>query len=145
MPEASPNGRIPIWKAFLSKTGCPDAACLRKAPTGVLHKANADTIRELDAGDLGPTSGFYPVVDGSYIPDTVPRLLDQGRFHKEVRSVISSSSRWEVTMPALRMTFNGAECLNAGGELCPAQPRAAWVRALSRLAVLLKPRDYQED
>jgi hypothetical protein len=39
-------------------------------------------------GDLGPGIGFAPVVDGDYVPDLPSVLLQAGRYHKSVKSLI---------------------------------------------------------
>ena len=55
------------------------------------------TIGQWSSGALGATSGLNPVVDGDYIPDFPVKLLTEDRFHKEIKSIISSSTRYEVT------------------------------------------------
>jgi len=63
----------------------------------VVQAANAMTIGQWSSGALGATSGLNPVVDGDYIPDFPVKLLTEDRFHKEIKSIISSSTRYEVT------------------------------------------------
>ena len=73
---------------------CTTLKCLRDAPTDVLRKANRDLIMENDlAGALGPA------VDGTYVPDVPIRLLAQGNYHHELKSLISSSVGFEVCLP----------------------------------------------
>ncbi|KAI5846928.1 Alpha/Beta hydrolase protein [Tricharina praecox] len=95
VPEADPAGRIPLWEAFKANTGCANATCIRSLPSMVVQAANALTIGQWMSGALGSTSGLYPVVDGDYIPDFPVKLLAEDKFHKEIKSIISSSSRHE--------------------------------------------------
>jgi len=85
-----------VYEAFLKNAGCSHVACLRNSTTDVLIAANLRTIGQWNSGALGTTSGFYPVPDGDFIPDTPANLLSQGRFHREVQHIIASSARWEV-------------------------------------------------
>ena len=79
----------------MKSTNCTTLECLRDAPTEVLLKANHDVIM-LSVGDIG---AFGPAVDGNYVPDIPIRLLAQGKYHHELKSLISSSMGFEVCQP----------------------------------------------
>ncbi|KAA8905480.1 Alpha/Beta hydrolase protein [Sphaerosporella brunnea] len=94
-PEANEGGRIPLWNAFKNNTGCGDATCIRKLSTAKVQLANVQTVAQWQSGALGSTSGLFPIVDGDFIPDFPVKLLADEKFHKEVKSIISSSTRYE--------------------------------------------------
>jgi len=50
----------------------------------------------LVTGEIG---AFGPAVDGDYVPDIPMRLLVQGKYHNELKSLISSSMGFEVCRP----------------------------------------------
>jgi hypothetical protein len=101
VPEANEEGRIPLWTAFKNITGCEDATCMRNLSTDVVQAANIALLSQWSSGDLGSTSGLYPIVDGDFIPDFPVKLLAEEKIHTEVKSVISSSTRWEVSPPIM--------------------------------------------
>ena len=59
-------------------------------------KANRDLI--LTPGEEG-IGNFGPAVDGHYVPDIPIRLLYQGRYHRDLKSLISSNVCFEVRYP----------------------------------------------
>ncbi|RPA98607.1 alpha/beta-hydrolase [Choiromyces venosus 120613-1] len=87
--------RIAQYAELKKATNCTTLKCLRDAPTEVLLKANHDVIMELETGETG---AFGPAVDGDYVPDIPMRLLAQGRFHHELKSVFSSNVGFEAGM-----------------------------------------------
>ena len=80
----------------MKSTNCTTLECLRDAPTEVLLKANHDVIMLLVTGEIG---AFGPAVDGNYVPDIPIRLLSQGKYHRELKSLISSNVGFEVCRP----------------------------------------------
>jgi len=56
-------------------------------------QANHDVLMMIGEGGIG---AFGPAVDGHYVPDIPIRLLAQGRYHREVKSLIASSVGFEV-------------------------------------------------
>lgn len=74
-------------------------------PESTLLAANEYLINVAPAtgggGNFGPGIGFSPVVDGDYIPDLPSILLQQGRFHKSVESLIVGNMKEEVGHPPL--------------------------------------------
>lgn len=47
-------------------------------------------------GVFGPAPGFGPVPDGTFIPDIPVKLFQQGRYHKELRSLVVGNAANEV-------------------------------------------------
>ncbi|PUU83163.1 Alpha/Beta hydrolase protein [Tuber borchii] len=85
------NAQYDEFKEFAN---CTTLKCLRDAPTEVLRKANRDVIIATD--EIG---AFGPAVDGNYVPDIPMRLLAQGKYHHELKSLISSSVGFEGSLP----------------------------------------------
>jgi len=77
----------------MTLANCTTLKCLRDAPTEVLLKANYDLITNHSSLDIGK---FGPAVDGNYVPDIPIRLLAQGRYHHELKGLISSSMGFEA-------------------------------------------------
>ena len=48
-------------------------------------------------GVFGPAPGFGPVPDGTFIPDAPLALFQQGKFHKELRSLVVGNVANEVS------------------------------------------------
>ncbi|KAF7585559.1 hypothetical protein BBP40_010651 [Aspergillus hancockii] len=111
------NGTLPFHKAFLSSPGimprrnvterrqevydavlrtanCSSLGCLRNASPSSLAATNKK-VMELPGGSgggaLGPSIGVGPFPDGKYISDAVPVLLQQGRYNKKVKAVMSGN------------------------------------------------------
>src|SRR5436190_7162670 len=117
--------RQDLYNQILGATNCTTLACLRSLPAPALALANNYLISEVPSGggggSLGPGIGFAPVVDGDYVPDAPLLLFEQGRFHKEVKSVIAANAANDgmglgpdSDMPAgfpniVRMVFPGAD------------------------------------
>ncbi|CAZ86417.1 unnamed protein product [Tuber melanosporum] len=80
------------YDEFKKNANCATLECLRGAPTEVLLKANRDTIKKLETGEIG---SFGPAVDKDLVPDIPIRLLAQGKYHHELRSLISSGVGFE--------------------------------------------------
>ena len=55
-------------------------------------KANHDLITNAGEGGIG----IGPAVDGHYVPDIPIRLLTEGRYHRELKSLIASNVGFEV-------------------------------------------------
>ncbi|KNG83713.1 putative carboxyl ester lipase, zebrafish [Aspergillus nomiae NRRL 13137] len=111
------NGTLPFQKAFLSspalmprrnvterrqevydqvlQTGnCSSLACLRNAPPPALATINKKALNLPGAsggGTLGPGIGIGPFPDGKYLLDAVPVMLQQGRYHKNIKAVMSGN------------------------------------------------------
>jgi carboxylesterase type B len=104
----NPQGRANLYGLFLSKANCSSLQCLRAAPSSALIDAN----EYIASNGGGPTAvGFGPVVDGDYVPDLPIRLLCQGRFHKNLKGIISANNAHEVrtTKPS---SLRFGTCLN---------------------------------
>lgn len=78
-----------IYNAFESTANCTNLECLRQAPTEVLKVANRNVV-------LSGVS-FGPVVDGDYVPDIPMKLLVEGKFHRNLKSVITANTGFEVS------------------------------------------------
>jgi hypothetical protein len=69
-------------------------------PESTIVRVNEKLINSIpsDAGGgvFGPAPGFGPVPDGSFIPDTPVALFQQGKFHKELRSLVIGNVANEV-------------------------------------------------
>lgn len=78
-----------IYNAFESAANCTNVECLRQAPTEVLKKANQNVIFN--------GAFFGPVVDGDYVPDIPMKLLVEGKFHQNLKSIISTNTGFEVS------------------------------------------------
>ncbi|PWW76636.1 alpha/beta-hydrolase [Tuber magnatum] len=81
------------YDTFRRSANCTTLKCLRNAPTEVLLKANNDVIMALDTWGFGT---FGPAVDGDYVPDIPMRLLAQGKYHHELKSLIASNTGFEA-------------------------------------------------
>ena len=84
------------YDEFKKHANCTTLKCLRDAPTEVLLKANHDAIMMIATGEIG---FFGPAVDGNYVPDIPIRLLAQGKYHHELKSLIASNVGFEVCQP----------------------------------------------
>ncbi|PGH18205.1 hypothetical protein AJ79_00543 [Helicocarpus griseus UAMH5409] len=88
--------RQEVYEQMLKTANCTTLTCLKDIPEDDLKVINHQLVTEGEntggGGAFGPGIGFGPVVDDSYVPDAPQVLLDQGRFHKEVESVISSNT-----------------------------------------------------
>ncbi|KAE8151623.1 Alpha/Beta hydrolase protein [Aspergillus avenaceus] len=116
------NATLPFQKALLSSTGlmprrnvterreyvfdqalkaanCSSASCLRNASSSTLVDANKELLMGLQGGSgggtIGPGIGLGPVPDGKYITDAATVLLQQGRFNKNIKAVISGNTAAE--------------------------------------------------
>lgn len=87
-----------IYNAFESAANCTNLECLRQAPTEVLKVANQNVV-------LSGVS-FGPVVDGDYIPDIPMKLLVEGNFHRNLKSVIATNTGFEVSQRNLVPRIN---------------------------------------
>ncbi|CUS10453.1 unnamed protein product [Tuber aestivum] len=81
------------YDTFRRSANCTTLKCLRDAPTEVLLKANDDVITEIFTGEIG---SFGPAVDGDYVPDVAMRLLAQGKYHHELKSLVASNTGFEA-------------------------------------------------
>ncbi|KAK0625939.1 carboxyl ester lipase [Immersiella caudata] len=81
-----------LFQMILNEANCTTTRCLRSVPESTIVHVNEKLINGVpsDAGGgvFGPTPGFGPVPDGSFIPDTPFALFQQGKFHKELRSLV---------------------------------------------------------
>ncbi|PGH04908.1 hypothetical protein GX51_03204 [Blastomyces parvus] len=116
--------RQEVYESVLEAANCTTLACLRAVPETELEAVNHHLITEVKGasggGAFGPGIGFAPLVDGSYVPDAPQVLLDQGRFNKNVKSIISANtlnegqgvspdSNMPENFPAIvRLVFPGA-------------------------------------
>ncbi|KAF3899079.1 putative Carboxylesterase [Trichophyton interdigitale] len=91
--------RQDVYNQVLKSTSCTNLTCLRAASPEVLKAANHHLIVEVPTGtggtSFGPGVGFSPLVDGDIIPDEPMVLLEQGRYHKEVKRVIAANTAFE--------------------------------------------------
>ncbi|EFR01822.1 cholinesterase [Nannizzia gypsea CBS 118893] len=91
--------RKEVYNQVLKSTNCINLTCLRAASPDVLKTANHHLIVEVPTGtgggSFGPGVGFSPLVDGDIVPDEPMILLEQGRFHREVKRVIASNTAYE--------------------------------------------------
>ncbi|CCX32815.1 Similar to Carboxylesterase 4A; acc. no. Q8R0W5 [Pyronema omphalodes CBS 100304] len=92
MPEIDRTQRDHPWEAFKNATGCKDAACIRKLPTKTILQAQAWVIAH---SDITRNPWFMPIVDGDFMPEEPLRLLQSGKVHKEVKSIVASNVRHE--------------------------------------------------
>lgn len=54
--------------------------------------ANAQLIMDSPAAfSLRPGIGFGSIIDGDLVPDLPDNLLDEGRYHKSIKSVLSAN------------------------------------------------------
>lgn len=92
--------RTQLYKDVLSATNCTSVECLRAVPEADLFAANYYLISDVPStgggGNFGPSIGFGPVVDGDYIPDLPGILLEEGRYHKSIKSLIVGNMLEEV-------------------------------------------------
>jgi acetylcholinesterase len=78
-----------IYQKFLSLTNSSSIADLRRLPTEVLMRANAQQV----AYDSSYGQFTYgPVVDGNFAPLQPGQLLAQGRFDKDVRVMVGHNA-----------------------------------------------------
>ncbi|KAK4442551.1 lipase 1 [Podospora aff. communis PSN243] len=81
-----------LFQMILNEANCTSIECLRDAPESTIVRVNEKLINGMpsDAGGgvFGPAPGFGPVPDGSFVPDTPVALFQQGKFHKELRSLV---------------------------------------------------------
>lgn len=80
---------VTIYNAFESAANCTNLECLRQAPAEVLKNANLKVISR------GVFIGL--VVDGDYVPDMPMKLLAQGKFHQNLKSIITTNNGFEVS------------------------------------------------
>jgi len=89
-----------LFQQILVETNCTSVKCLRDVPEKAILHVNEKLINDVpsDAGGgvFGPAPGFGPVPDGSFIPDIPLVLFQQGRFHKELRSLVIGNVANEV-------------------------------------------------
>ncbi|RMZ45496.1 carboxyl ester lipase [Aspergillus flavus] len=111
------NGTLPFQKAFLSSPGlmprrnvterrqevydqtlhaanCSSLSCLRDLSPSALAATNKkvlDLPGGSGGGTFGPGIGIGPFPDGKYLLDTVPIMLQQGRYHKNIQAVMSGN------------------------------------------------------
>ncbi|OGM45680.1 putative carboxyl ester lipase [Aspergillus bombycis] len=111
------NGTLPFQKAFLSSPGlmprrnvterrqevydqvlqaanCSSLTCLRDASPPALAAMNKKALElpgNSGGGTLGPGIGIGPFPDGKYLLDAVPVMLQQGRYHKNIKAVMSGN------------------------------------------------------
>lgn len=92
--------RAKLYEDVLAATNCTSVECLRCLSESDLLAANYHLLAEVysngGGGDFGPGIGFGPVTDGDYVPDIPAILVDQGRYHKSVKSLIVGSMAEEV-------------------------------------------------
>ncbi len=82
-----------IFEQYLRAANCTDLTCLRSAPAAVLKKADeALTFNyNTSGGWIGPSIGWGPHPDGDLVPTTPDLLLQQGRYHKSVRKILTAN------------------------------------------------------
>ncbi|KAL3474096.1 Alpha/Beta hydrolase protein [Aspergillus californicus] len=89
------NRRRDVFNQVLKAANCTSLHCLRKAPATTLVTANKHVLTEIPGGSggatFGPSIGLGPFPDGKFIPDAMTTLFNEGRFNKQVRSVISGN------------------------------------------------------
>lgn len=88
--KKDPQGHTAIYNAFQSAANCTNLECLRQAPTEVLKDANEYLI-------LNGLASFGPVIDDDYVPDIPMKLLVQGKFHHNLKSIITANTGFEVS------------------------------------------------
>lgn len=96
-PDKNSQAHAAIYNAFKSAANCTNVECLRRAPTEVLKNANQNIIFN--------GASFGPVVDGDYVPDIPIKLLVEGKFHQNLKSIISTNTGFEVSKgnPVMKM------------------------------------------
>jgi carboxylesterase type B len=81
-----------LYNAFLKEANCTTASCLRNISESAMAAANARLIQNSSVGfSLGPGIGFGPVIDGDLVPNLPNVLLEQGRYHKGIKKVLSAN------------------------------------------------------
>ncbi|KAK2806228.1 hypothetical protein FQN50_005953 [Emmonsiellopsis sp. PD_5] len=98
-PRRNSTIRDAIYDGVLNATNCDSLDCLRNASEETLFEANKYlVINTTSPVGKGSSPGFFPVVDGDYIPDLIPVLAREGRFNKGVEQVISSNmvNEWQT-------------------------------------------------
>lgn len=83
-----------MYDYLQSAANCTSVKCLREAPTEVLISANEAIIMRQFEGGLGT---FTIVVDGDYVPDVGSKLLEEGKFHRNLKSIITANTAHEVS------------------------------------------------
>ncbi|KAK2800501.1 hypothetical protein FQN51_006070 [Onygenales sp. PD_10] len=77
--------RDAVYDQVLNATNCDSVDCLRNASEETLFEAHKYlVINGTSPVGKGSGPGFFPVVDGDYIPDIIPILAREGRFDKVV-------------------------------------------------------------
>ncbi|GAB1316947.1 Carboxylic ester hydrolase [Madurella fahalii] len=81
-----------LFQTILDEANCTSLECLRRAPESTMLYLNDRLINgassDAGGGVFGPAPGFGPVVDGRFIPDIPVALFRQGKYHKELRSLV---------------------------------------------------------
>lgn len=84
-----------VFDQVLKSANCSSLDCLRHASPKTLMAANrhvlVDSHGESGGATFGPGIGLGPFPDGGYLPDAMTVLFSEGRFNKQVRSVISGN------------------------------------------------------
>lgn len=93
--------RTRLYEDVLAATNCTSVECLRGVSESDLLAANYYLVSDVPStgggGNFGPGIGFGPVVDGDYIPDIPGILLEQGQYHKSIKSLIVGNMAEEVS------------------------------------------------
>lgn len=84
-----------VYQQVLTAANCTSLECLRGVSFDTLSKANNYLITDGPTGTggtaFGPSIGFSPFPDGSYILDEPMVLLQQGRFQHDVKQLITAN------------------------------------------------------
>ncbi|KAL2869050.1 Alpha/Beta hydrolase protein [Aspergillus lucknowensis] len=87
--------RRDVFNQVLKAANCTSLECLRNASPSTLVEANKYLLTEVPGesggASFGPGIGLGPFPDGHFIPDAMTALFEEGRFNKQVRSVISGN------------------------------------------------------
>ncbi|PGH06545.1 hypothetical protein AJ79_06484 [Helicocarpus griseus UAMH5409] len=93
-PRREPSRRQAMFNEVLKAANCTSVDCLREASEATLLNANTHLIVDLSgtySGALGPGAGFTPVVDGKYIEDLLPVLLQRGKYNRRIKKLAASN------------------------------------------------------
>lgn len=97
--------RTQLYEDVLAATNCTTVKCLRALSESDLLAVNNYLVSVVPStgggGNFGPGIGFGPVVDGDYIPDLPGILLEEGRYHKSIKSLIVGNMAEEVQFSIL--------------------------------------------
>ncbi|KAH8799813.1 putative lipase 2 [Xylogone sp. PMI_703] len=99
-PRRNPiNRQQNLFQMILNGANCHSLECLRSLTQESMLRINDYLINtapsDAGGGVFGPAPGFGPVLDGGFIPDMLQAFFQQGKYHKELRSLIIGNTAYE--------------------------------------------------